>query len=54
MTIYRSLDRSTRSAIFLASLLVTVALFSSVASAFGPIVTPTRGGTEMEEVVVEG
>jgi len=54
MTTYRSLDRSTQSAIFLASLLVATFLFASVTTAFGPIATHIQGGSQVEEVIVEG
>jgi hypothetical protein len=54
MSTYRSLDRSTQSAIFFASLLMAFCLFTSVATAFGPMVTQVQGGYGIEEVVVEG
>jgi hypothetical protein len=54
MSTYRILDRSTSSAIFFASLLVAVCLFTSVSTAFGPITTHIQGGSHVEEVVVEG
>jgi hypothetical protein len=51
---YRSLDRSTQSAIFFASLLVAISLFATVTTAFGPIATHVQGGRGIEEVVVQG
>jgi hypothetical protein len=51
---YRSLDRSTRSAIFFASLLVAISLLTSVTTAFGPIVTHIQSDNGVEEVVVQG
>lgn len=53
-TQYRSLDRSTHTAIFLASLLVAVSLLSSITMAFGPMVAHAKTIDSIEEVVVQG
>jgi len=54
MTQYRSLDRSTNTAIFLASLLVATTIFGSVLTAFGHVAQPVLVTDQIEEVVVQG
>jgi hypothetical protein len=54
MSQYRSLDRSTQSAIFFASLLVASMIFGSVTTAFGHFAQPSLISDQIEEVVVQG
>lgn len=54
MTHYRTLDRSTHTAIFFASLLVATMIFGSVTSAFGHLAQPWLQSDQIEEVVVQG
>jgi hypothetical protein len=51
---YRGLDRSTRTTIFLASLLVTISLLSSVTAAFGPAAVHAKAADGIAEVVIQG
>ena len=54
MTQYRSLDRSTHTAIFFASLLVVTTIFGSVLTVFGHVSQPALVTDQIEEVVVQG
>jgi hypothetical protein len=54
MSQYRSLDRSTHTAIFFASLLVVTMIFGSVTTAFGRLAQPALMSNQIEEVVVQG
>lgn len=54
MSQYRSLDRSTQSAIFFASLLIATLVFGSVTTAFGHFAQPSLVSDQIEEVVVQG
>jgi hypothetical protein len=54
MSQYRTLDRSTHTAILFASLLVVTMIFGSVTSAFGHMAQPWLQSDQIEEVVVQG
>ena len=54
MTQYRSLDRSTHTAIFFASLLVATMIFGTVTTVFGHFAQPTLISDQIEEIVVQG
>jgi len=54
MSQYRSLDRSTHTAIFFASLLIATMIFGSVTTAFGHLAQPVLISDQIEEVVVQG
>ena len=54
MSQYRTLDRSTHTAIFFASLLVATMIFGSVTTAFGHFAQPSLVSDQIEEVVVQG
>ena len=54
MSQYRTLDRSTHTAIFFASLLVATMIFGSVTSAFGHMAQPWLQSDQIEEVVIQG
>ena len=53
-THYRSLDRSKRVAIFLASVVIAVTLLSAVTLTFRPAAPPLQIVDSVEEMVIQG
>lgn len=53
-TQYRSLDRTSSTAIFLASLLVSLSLLSSISFAFSPTLLSAKNVNNIEEIVIRG
>jgi uncharacterized membrane protein len=51
---YRSLNRRTSTAIFLASVVITVMVLNAVTIAFGPMPTSGQKTDKVEEIIIQG